>query len=114
MKDIQLISINLIHLCIIFFVTLSPFTNNPMLLSFHVIFLISMMIHWKLNSDECCLTLLESKLRKIKISEGLLHRILSPFFTNNIEYSYVIWSITLGFLCISIIKLYYIKISSVL
>lgn len=101
--------IALIHITIILFEILAPFTNNLYLLLFHIYFTVGLIMHWIINSDVCCLTVLEANIRNIDIHTGFIHNILSPFFLlpNNEYFSKIIWIITIILLLISINKVYH-------
>ena len=68
------------------------------------------MIHWKLNSDVCFLTELESSIRQIDRSQGFVYSILSPIFNlPNIDqntYSNFFWIIASLLLALSLWKMY--------
>jgi len=56
--------IRLIHYLIFFFIILTPFTNNTILLSLHFVIIPFIYIQWLLNNNTCGLTLIEKNLQK--------------------------------------------------
>lgn len=55
--------IAVLHFLFVVYVVTVPFVvYSSSILGLHAVILISLLIHWYLNNDECVLTLLESKL----------------------------------------------------
>jgi hypothetical protein len=111
--------INIIHLLVILFVFIAPFTNSTILLLLHAIIIPFIMLHWILNNDTCAITEIEKIMRK-KINGGkevnqndcFSYKIISPiynFLSNNPNYSKLSWFITILLWSISIYKLQYHK-----
>ena len=69
-----------LHVLIILFILIAPFTNLTALLILHITFSISLLVHWAFNSNECSLTLLESQLRGIPRNESFSYKFISPVY----------------------------------
>lgn len=93
----------ILHLLFILFILVIPFTNSPIFLILHIVTCISLFIHWQSNSDVCCLTSLEAKMRGIESSETFIHRLVSPVYTIS---NRTIYSLTFLLMSISVYKLY--------
>ena len=108
--------INMIHLMVILFVLLVPFSNNTLLLLFHTIAVPFIMFHWILNNDTCAITLAEKYVRtqmnggkQVQDKECFSHMIVGPIynFTNNyVNHSQLTWVITIIAWLISANKTY--------
>ena len=97
-----------LHVLIILFILIAPFTNLTALLILHITFSISLLVHWVFNSDECSLTLLESQLRGIHRNESFSYKFISPVYNMcKTDWSYFCYIITISLMCISIYKLYH-------
>jgi hypothetical protein len=94
------------HLFIIFCVLVLPFTNIPAYLILHIVGSISLLLHWKTNSNICSLTLLEAQLRGIDRVNTFTHDFIAPIYDiSNTDWSEICTLITLILLFVSIIKL---------
>lgn len=103
MLDILADSIFLIHMIITAFVLLAPFSNRLSFLILHVTFAATLMLHWATNSNICCLSLLESWLREVELSQTFLNRIIEPVYViSEYKLSMVIWSVTALLACVSL------------
>lgn len=95
-----------IHLFIVFCVLVLPFSNIPAYLILHITGCISLLLHWKTNSNICSLTLLEAQLRGIDRVNTFTHEIIAPVYDiSSTEWGYICTLITLILLFVSIIKL---------
>ncbi len=106
----------IIHIVIVIFILLIPFTNSNYLLLLHAIMVPFIMIHWVLNNNTCALTLFEKKIREKITGTTNAHRecftckIIEPIydFKNNYkERATFIYAITTGLWLISVLKLYF-------
>ncbi len=68
------------HLGIVAFMTLAPFSSDPHVLLAHVLLTPFLWIHWALNDDTCFLTLVECKLRGLEPTQSFMHRLVSPVY----------------------------------
>lgn len=94
------------HMCIVLFMIIVPFTNIPSLLILHIVSGICLLIHWKLNSNVCSLTLLEAKLRGINRVHTFTHEFIAPIY----DISSTSWSHICSILTIVLIYISFIKI----
>lgn len=96
------------HCVIILFVLFAPFTNIPAILILHIVFAISLMVHWNANSNVCSLSILEAHLRGLDgREETFTHKFIAPVYDiSSTEWSNIVWMITFVVFCISIYKLY--------
>jgi predicted neutral ceramidase superfamily lipid hydrolase len=100
--------IRIFHILIILFFLVAPFTNLTALLILHITFSISLLVHWIFNSNECSLTLLESKLRGLPSNESFSYKFISPIYSiSNTDWSHVCYIITISLMFLSIYKLYH-------
>ncbi len=72
--------IRIIHIMIITFVLVAPFSQLAPILILNITGCWSLLVHWAANNDVCCLTLMEAKLRGIHYKEGFLHQFVSPVY----------------------------------
>lgn len=72
--------IRIIHLMIIAFILVAPFSNLAPLIILNITGCLSLLVHWHANNDICCLSLLEAKLRGIDYTQGFLHQFVSPVY----------------------------------
>lgn len=101
--------ITIIHTLIILFILVSPFLGNNFLLIIHFIIVPFIMLHWIINDNTCCLTVLERMLSKDKNYKGVLARIIEPvydFKKNYNSYSTLIYILTILLWSITAYKLY--------
>ena len=114
-NDIILFFINIIHIIVILFVVLVPFTNNNFLLIMHTIIIPFIMLHWILNNDTCALTIME-KYARIQLNGGnyvddkdcISYKIIGPiynFMNEHVDYSKWTWIMTSTLWFISFYKL---------
>lgn len=73
--------IRFLHILIVLFIIGAPFSNDPRVLIVHITSCISLLVHWYLNNDTCCLTLVESYLSGKKKKETFMGRLISPVYT---------------------------------
>ena len=68
------------HVLTILFVVITPFTNIISLLILHVTFCICLLLHWKMNSNVCSLSILESYLRGVERTDTFTHQFVAPMY----------------------------------
>lgn len=108
--------INLIHLLVILFVIIVPFTNSTLLLLLHSVIVPFIMLHWLVNNDTCAITEVEKFVRiklnggnPVQYNECFSYKLVSPvynFISENPDYSKMTWVITIILWTISLYKLY--------
>lgn len=96
------------HCIVVLFVLFAPFTNIPAILILHITFALSLIVHWRANSNVCSLSILEAHLRGLDSrQDAFTHKFIAPMYDiSSTEWSSIVWIITLIVLCISIYKLY--------
>lgn len=72
--------IHYFHIIIILFVVLAPFTNIISILILHITFCICLLVHWKMNSNVCSLTVFEGYLRGVERTRTFSHQFISPIY----------------------------------
>ncbi len=107
--------INVLHLVIIVFVVAVPFSNSNYLLMLHVIVVPFIILHWLLNNNTCCLTLMEKYIRekttsggKVNAEDCFSYKLISPIydFNNNFSnFSLFTYALTFGLWTISVYNL---------
>ncbi len=116
-NNILLFLINLIHILVILFVVITPFTNSLFLLFLHSFIVPFIMLHWLLNNDTCAITVAE-KFVRIQMNGGnpvndddcLSYKVIGPvynFMNQNVDYSKWTWTMTTTLWLITMTKLYY-------
>lgn len=72
----------ILHLFLVLFIVIVPFTKADVLLMLlHAIIVPCILIHWGLNDNTCCLTLLEQALRKdCKPEQLFFHQLVGPVY----------------------------------
>ena len=106
--------INIIHIFLILFIIISPFTNNIGLLSVNFIIIIVIILHWISNDNSCALTIIEKKIRtkyynnnkKIDCFTCDIFEPVYDFRSNYENYAILLYIIMLILLCITTYKLY--------
>lgn len=105
MSDLLANLIWIIHICFIIWFVVTPFFNSPEMLVLHVMTGLTLFVHWFFNSDDCCLSLLESKIRGVEKSESFFHSLVSPIYKFESDASLrkfvwlasiLLWSISVG------------------
>ncbi len=99
--------INTFHILLVLFTIIAPFTNRPGLLLLHISYSVSLLTHWYLNSNSCCLTLLESSLTGKDSNDTFMHKLISPMYSiSESDLSTLVWIFTILLMLISSYKLY--------
>jgi len=114
--EVYLNIIVVMHFIFVLFVVLVPFVGNNYFLILHSVVVPFMMAHWYMNDNNCALTLMEKKLRKV-INNGqepdpadcFTYNLIAPvydFKKNYAEFSILIYGITIALWFYSIYRLY--------
>lgn len=115
MNEIALQLITLIHILVILFIVIVPFTNSTYLLLLNAIIVPFIMLHWVLNDNTCVLTLIEKNIRerlygiKPKKEECFTCNLIEPIYdfkNNHNSMSTAIYVITFALWALSVYKLY--------
>jgi hypothetical protein len=116
LNDSILILISVLHLIVILFVLIAPFSNSNYLLSLHAILIPFILLHWVLNNNTCSLTVAEKFIRQYAYGETakqddcFTYKFISPIydFNKNYEsYSLFTYIITISLWLISVYNLSY-------
>lgn len=100
--------ISIFHVMIVIAFVLAPFSNIPSLLILHITFGLSLLVHWRMNSNMCCLSLLESQLRGLNRKDTFTHQLIAPLYEiSEHDWDVLIYIITIGLMCMSIYNLYH-------
>lgn len=89
LNDTIIILINVLHLLVIFFVLLTPFSGSNYLLLLHIIVVPFIIFHWLLNNNLCCLTIMEAYIKekttgvKTSLDECFVYQIVAPIYDFN-------------------------------
>lgn len=103
--DLLADSIFLLHLVITAFVLLAPLSGKLSILILHVTFAATLILHWATNSNVCCLSMMESWVRKVEVSQTFLNRIIEPVYViSENKLSILIWSVTILLAAVSLYK----------
>ena len=117
-KDsLALVIITILHIIVILFVLITPFTNYNYFLFMHAIIVPFIMLHWYLNNNTCSLTIAEKEIRKrmnggnknVVDDECYTYKFIAPIYDfnkNHEEYSKFIYILTSGLWFITLYKLY--------
>ena len=81
MRELCANIIRFLHIVLILFVLLVPFTNNVFLIIINLVIIPFLFIHWITNNDVCFLTDIEKKLRNTtKSSQTFIGSLVGPVF----------------------------------
>lgn len=117
-KDsLALVIITILHIIVILFVLITPFTNYNYFLFMHAIIVPFIMLHWYVNNNTCSLTIAEKEIRKrmnggsknVDDDECYTYKFIAPIYDfnkNHEEYSKFIYILTSGLWLITLYKLY--------
>lgn len=114
MKKLLLKLITLIHIIFVLFIIATPFFKSNYLLLLHSIFVPFMVLHWICNDNTCILTIIERQLRKqiygkIDDNDCITCRLIEPIYDfrkNYMQFSVIIYTVTILLWLISIGRLY--------
>lgn len=109
-NDILASVICVIHIIIFLLIFIIPFTNSNYLLFCYITIVPFIEVHWLLNDDTCCLTVLEKYLRGIDDKDCFTNKILSPIYkfpSNNKTVSLLSYTFINLLLSIVVSKLVY-------
>ena len=81
-----LLFINIIHLMVILIILIVPFSGSNYYLFSYIILVPFIILHWVLNNNSCCLTLMEQRIREritgepINTHETYMHKLIGPIY----------------------------------
>jgi hypothetical protein len=80
----------LLHSLLALFVVCVPFvSNDPHMLTLHIIVGVSILFHWATNNHMCCLTYLEHVIFKTPINETFMSRLIGGVYRISNECIYM-------------------------
>jgi len=91
-NDSILTLITVLHLIVILFILIAPFSNSNYLLTLHIIIIPFIMLHWWLNNNTCSLTMAEKFIRQQaygdipNMDECFTYKFISPIYDFNKNY----------------------------
>lgn len=96
----------LFHILIILFVLFGPFLNKTYFLILHIVFSISLLVHWHFNDNTCSLTILESYLRGKPSDSTFAHSFISPIYNISLtSWDKLCYSLVIFLMLVSVYKL---------
>lgn len=113
-NDSILLLINILHIIVIIFVLCAPFSGSNYLIFMHTIIVPFIMLHWVLNNNTCCLTVMEKFIREkaygteAKDEECISYKFIAPIYDfkkNNEAFSYFTYVATFSLWSISVYNL---------
>ena len=114
--QVMLCIISVLHIIVILFVLLAPFSNSNYFLFMHIIIVPFIMLHWYLNNNTCSLTIAEKAIRQrmnkgvnVDDDECYTYKFIAPIYDfnkNHEEYSRFIYILTSGLWLVSVYNLY--------
>lgn len=115
MNEFCLQLITFVHILLILFIVIVPFTNSNYLLLLNSIIVPFIVLHWILNDNTCVLTMIEKNIRKQlygtdpKKEDCFMCQLIEPVYDFNSNYksmSLFIYIVTLTLWSICVYKLY--------
>jgi hypothetical protein len=95
-----------IHLLIAGFILFAPLSNMILILMIHFVSVISLITHWKMNSNMCFLTLLEGYIRGTPRQNTFMYSVIAPVYNiSSTQWGEVVTIITLILGFISLTKI---------
>lgn len=70
----------LLHMLVLLFIVIAPFTNGEFALLMHFIMAPGLLVHWATNMDTCALTLVEARLRGVPCSQTFLDGLVGSLY----------------------------------
>jgi predicted neutral ceramidase superfamily lipid hydrolase len=99
--------ISIFHVFVILFILIIPFSNIPALLIIHIMFAITLLVHWYANNNACSLTFLEAKLRGLEVDKSFTYQFIAPMYEmSQTKWSTICYVVTIILMCISFYYLY--------
>jgi len=98
--------IRCLHMLLIIFVVFAPFTKDSLVIFLNIVIMASIMVHWFLNNQVCCLTELEKMCRgKECDSETFFGQLVGPVYSANTENQFA-WSLMIFLFLFNLKKMY--------
>lgn len=84
--------ISLVHILVIAFIIVAPFTSSEFALLMHFVGAPGLLLHWATNQDVCALTLLEAHLRGVPSSATFLDSLVGGLYRLPAAFSVGSWA----------------------
>ena len=100
--------VRLFHMFVVCFILFIPFMKVPWLVNLlHTVSVMSLLLHWYLDQDVCVLTILESALSGVRLSESFMYKLVSPIYRiRDSDLKKIVWVVTPVLGMITLKKLY--------
>lgn len=108
--------ITVLHIIVVLFIILAPFSNSNYLLFLHAVFVPFIIFHWLINNNTCSLTIAEKYIReqtygvKADVNDCFSYKFIAPIYDfnkNYKEYSAFTYMTTILLWAISVYNLSY-------
>jgi hypothetical protein len=92
LNDSIITLITVLHLIVIIFVLVAPFSDSNYLISLHAIIVPFILLHWWLNNNTCSLTIAEKFIRQqaygetVKEDDCFSYKFIAPIYDFNKNY----------------------------
>lgn len=109
-NDSIILLITILHVLVVLFVVIAPFSNSNYLLTMHIILIPFIVLHWILNNNTCSLTLAEKYIREISYGiksddkDCFVYQFIAPIYDFNKDheaysnfiylFTFVLWGIS--------------------
>lgn len=93
----------LLHIFILLFVTIVPFTNYDTLILMNLVFMFGILFHWIINDNTCAFTMLEMKLRGLDSDETFFGKLFGKLYTFGKD-ERITWLILVFLIILSTVK----------
>ncbi len=101
--------VQVLHLLFAVFLIITPFIGSDPLLSIQFITVPFVMLHWLMNNDTCCLTVMECKLRGIDPSRSFFNGVVAPVYQLGYKGDAIlrqwIWGLMIALWIVTVFKL---------
>lgn len=113
-NDSILFLISVLHVMVILFVVIAPFSNSNYLLIMHIIIIPFILLHWYLNNNTCSLTVMEKYVKdrtegqNTNKEDCFTYKFIAPIYDfnkNTKDFSNFTYIITIGLWLISVYSL---------
>lgn len=105
-------TVRLVHLLVVAFVLFGPLSRNPSVWMIHAAMCTSMLFHWLMHDNTCCLSVAEASLRGVPHNYTFTHALIAPIYeVSESSMSTLCYALTLGALAASSYKLYTMPVS---
>ena len=109
-NDSIILLITVLHILVVIFVIIAPFSDSNYLLVMHIILIPFIVLHWILNNNTCSLTLAEKYVREISYGiksddkDCFVYQFIAPIYDFNKDHetysnfiylvTFILWSIS--------------------